>query len=55
MMDVVIPEDYVRKRRHEKKISAMVASTKGSQTHSQWNSNEKIKDNKELNDNVFIH
>jgi hypothetical protein len=54
MMDVVIPEDYVRKRRHEKKISAMVASTKGSQTHSQWNSNEKIKDNKELNDNVFI-
>jgi hypothetical protein len=54
MMDVFIPEDYVRKRRLEKKLSATVSSTKGSQTHSHWNSNERIKDNKELNDNVFF-
>lgn len=46
MMDVFIPEDYVRKRRLEKKLAAKVASIKGSQTHSHWNnSNERIKDN----------
>ncbi|KAL5098881.1 hypothetical protein RYX36_003208 [Vicia faba] len=34
-MDVFIPEDYVRKRRLEKKLkSTVVASTKSSQTHS---------------------
>jgi hypothetical protein len=53
MMDVFIPEDYVRKRRLEKKLSAM-ASTKGSQTHSHWTSNERIKDTKELDGNIFF-
>jgi hypothetical protein len=48
MMDVFIPEDYVRKRRLEKKLSSTVTSTKGSQTHSHWSSNERIKDTKEL-------
>lgn len=49
-MDVFIPEDYVRKRRLEKKLAS---STKGS--HSHWNlisSNERINDNK---DTSFTH
>jgi hypothetical protein len=54
MMDVFIPEDYVRKRRLEKKLSSTVTSTKGSQTHSHWSSNERIKDTKELDGNVFF-
>lgn len=40
-MDVFIPEDYVTRRRLEKKLAASVASAnKGSQTavsHSHWN------------------
>jgi hypothetical protein len=44
MMDVFIPENYVRKRRLEKKLAAKMASTKGSQTYSHWNdSNERIR------------
>ncbi|KAL2348057.1 hypothetical protein Fmac_002057 [Flemingia macrophylla] len=56
MMDVFIPEDYVRRRRVEKKKATAKVKPTQTLSHSQWNSNDRSKHDKfsQPDQDVFI-